>query len=256
MNNNIDKIIKFSLTGKFAHFKKFYTNSSSLSYLIPPRTTIIGLIASILKIKRDEYYEILNEKNLKVSVCIPENLEIRKQMQSLNYLHNFYYNLITKGKGKVQHSQCKFELLMFPLEKKIEYNIYLGFNQTNETINKFEEKLIKNDLGFGVYFGQRQFKADIEFKSSFIDSDIVFYSESEFLDSLCSEENFYELSSELNTDVLSEQMPINFRQIKDKKNIEREPISVKKIFFEKKGKRLKGKFGNCYFVDKKYISFY
>ena len=90
MNHPIEKIIMFKLSGKFAHFRKFYTNASSLSYLIPPRTVIIGLIASILKIPRDEYYDIFNEDNLKVSVCIPKNLEIRKQTQSLNYLHNKY----------------------------------------------------------------------------------------------------------------------------------------------------------------------
>ncbi len=246
----------FKLSGKFAHFRKFYTNASSLSYLIPPRTVIIGLISSILKIPRDEYYDIFNEENLKVSVCIPKNLEIRKQTQSLNYLHNKYFNLIAKGTGTAQHSQCKLELLMFPLDRNIEYIIYIGCDHQNEIINKLEEKLIENDLGYGVYFGQRQFKADVEFIDSFKNSDINFIEKSQFLDSVCSEDNFIDcnFSSEIN--ILAEQMPIHFKQIKSGKKAGREPITIKKVFFEKKGRRMEGEFRNCYLVDDKYISFY
>lgn len=256
MNSKIDKIIMFKLSGKFAHFRKFYTNASSLSYLIPPRTVIIGLIASILKIPRDEYYDIFNEENLKVSVCIPKNLEIRKQTQSLNYLHNKYFNLIAKGKGISQHSQCKLELLMFPLDKSIEYIIYIGCDHKNEIINKLEEKLIENDLGFGVYFGQRQFKADVEFIDSFKNSDIVFIEKSKFLDSVCSEDNFIDCNFSSEIDVLAEQMPIHFKQIKSGSKTGREPIKVKKVFFEKKGRRMEGEFRNCYLVNDNYISFY
>ena len=256
MNSKIDKIIMFKLSGKFAHFRKFYTNASSLSYLIPPRTVIIGLIASILKIPRDEYYDIFNEENLKVSVCIPKNLEIRKQTQSLNYLHNKYFNLIAKGKGIAQHSQCKLELLMFPLDKNIEYIIYIGCDLQNEIVNKLETKLIENDLGFGVYFGQRQFKADVEFQKSYNDSEIIFLEKSGFLDSVCSEDNFIDCNLSSEIDILAEQMPIHFKRIKSETKTGREPIKVKKVFFEKKGRRMEGEFRNCYLVDDKYISFY
>lgn len=62
------KIIIFELWGKFAHFRKFYTNSSSLSYSVPPRTTIEGIIAAILGYERDSYYEKFNPDNLYVAV--------------------------------------------------------------------------------------------------------------------------------------------------------------------------------------------
>lgn len=258
MNSKIDKIIMFKLSGKFAHFRKFYTNASSLSYLIPPRTVIIGLISSILKIPRDEYYDIFNEENLKVSVCIPKNLEIRKQTQSINNLHYKYYGFLNSGTTKYpgKHSQCKLELLMFPLDKNIEYIIYIGCDHQNEIINKLEEKLIENNLGFGVYFGQRQFKADVEFIDSFKNSDIVFIEKSQFLDSVCSEENFIDCNFSSEIDVLAEQMPIHFKKIKSGTKTGREPVTVKKVFFEKKGRRMEGEFRNCYLVNDNYISFY
>ncbi len=62
------KITVFDLYGKFAHFRKFYTNSSSLTYLIPPRTTIEGIIAALLGYERDSYYDVLSVDKLNIAV--------------------------------------------------------------------------------------------------------------------------------------------------------------------------------------------
>jgi len=256
MKIEIDKIIVFRLSGKYAHFRKFYTNASSLSYLLPPRTVVIGIIASVLKIPRDEYYEILHQENLKISVRIPDNQIIRKQTQSLNYLHNKYFTLLAKGRGKIQHSPTKLELLMHPMGKNIEYIIYVAGNSNNERLNEFEGKLMIEDFGYGVYLGQRQFRADIEYIGSYGISDFIFLDESEYLDSICAEENYIDcnLNSEIN--VWAEQMPVHFKQVKAKNKTGREPVTVKRIYFERYGRRLTGKFKNCYRLDEKYISFY
>ena len=94
----IKKVIELKVSGKFAHFRKFYTNSSSLSYLIPPKTVVIGLLASILEFERDSYYDVFND--LFISVLIPRGFQIRKQFYSVNYLHNDFYNFLTKGNSK------------------------------------------------------------------------------------------------------------------------------------------------------------
>lgn len=62
------KFLVFDLKGKFAHFRKFYTNSSSLSYLVPPRTVIEGMVAAILGFERDSYYDMFSAENLLVAV--------------------------------------------------------------------------------------------------------------------------------------------------------------------------------------------
>ena len=256
MYSDIDKIIMFKLSGKYAHFRKFYTNSSSLSYLIPPRTVIAGMLASILKIPRDEYYEIFDSEKIKISVIIPEGLVIRKQTQTLNYLHNEYYKLLVKGKGKLQPSQCKLELLMHPPGKNIEYIIALAGDAANEPLNTLEEKLQTEDYGYGVYLGQRQFRANMEFLGSYEKPEIEFLEESEYLHSACSEENFINFNVDETIDIWSEQMPIAFKQVKERNGIGREPTIVKRIYFERNGKRLKGKFKNCYKVNNLFISFY
>ena len=62
------EILAFNIRGKFAHFRKFYSNSSALSYFIPPRTTIIGLIAGMLGLERDSYYEDFSLDNCDTGV--------------------------------------------------------------------------------------------------------------------------------------------------------------------------------------------
>jgi CRISPR-associated protein, Cas5h family len=73
---NPEKVLVFDIKGPMAHFRKYYTNSSSLSYLFPPRTVVVGLIAGLLglpserhtKEKRDIYYEKFDEKRCLVAV--------------------------------------------------------------------------------------------------------------------------------------------------------------------------------------------
>ncbi len=77
-------LVIFDLTGAFAMFRKFYTNSSSLSYPFPPRTTAAGLIAGLLGYERDSYSEDLGPErcDIAVSVKVPG----RRVMQTVNYV--------------------------------------------------------------------------------------------------------------------------------------------------------------------------
>jgi CRISPR-associated protein, Cas5h family len=54
-----------------AHFRKVYSNSTSLSYYFPPRTTVLGIVAAALGLPRDSYYDKLNQLNVGVSAVTP-----------------------------------------------------------------------------------------------------------------------------------------------------------------------------------------
>lgn len=77
-------ILAFHLRGKMAHFRKYYSNSSALSYWVPPRTTIIGIIAGLLGMERDSYYDqfTLQECHIALALCSP----LKKTMQKVNLL--------------------------------------------------------------------------------------------------------------------------------------------------------------------------
>jgi CRISPR-associated protein Cas5h len=76
-------IVIFRISGKYAHFRRPYTNVSSLSYPFPPRPTIAGLLGAIIGIQKDEVSETFNEVNLKVAVAI------EKQIKTVTHVTNF-----------------------------------------------------------------------------------------------------------------------------------------------------------------------
>ncbi len=78
------EVLAFDVRGKFAHFRKFYSNSSALTHFIPPRTTIIGMIAGILGVERDTYYEDFSMENCDIGIRMLSR--VRKSVQKLKYL--------------------------------------------------------------------------------------------------------------------------------------------------------------------------
>lgn len=78
------RLLCFRIQGKMAHFRRYYSNSSSLTYSIPPRTTVAGIVAGLLGLERDSYYEIfsLDQCRIAVASCSP----IKKVMQKMNLL--------------------------------------------------------------------------------------------------------------------------------------------------------------------------
>jgi len=63
------KLLIFDWKGRMGHFRKLDTNSSSLTYSFPSRTTIAGMIAGVLGYEKDSYYELFRRKGAK-SVCL------------------------------------------------------------------------------------------------------------------------------------------------------------------------------------------
>lgn len=78
------KALTFCINGKMAHFRKYYSNSSVLSYLLPPVTTVKGILAGLLGMPRDSYYELFSNANCKMAILLDK--PARKITQSLNLL--------------------------------------------------------------------------------------------------------------------------------------------------------------------------
>ncbi|MEY8304157.1 type I-B CRISPR-associated protein Cas5b [Anaerosalibacter bizertensis] len=148
-------MVIFDLWGKFAHFRKFYTNSSSLSYSVPPRTTIEGLIAAILGYERDSYYELLNANNMHVAVR--KMGKTRKVMQSVNYMKATSSGEINSPKD---HTQIPFELLMG--DNNIRYRFYIT-HEDKKVLATIEERISENRPVFPLYFGSAPFGCYIDY---------------------------------------------------------------------------------------------
>lgn len=149
-------VLVFDIKGRFAHFRKFYTNSSSLSYLLPPRTTLMGIVAAILGLERDSYYEILSSENLDITARIM--FKPRKIMQTLNYMKIESPKEIFKAKN---HTQVPFEVIASQ-EKNVVYRVYLS-HRDKAIYEKIKNNVIFGKSEYPLYFGAAPFSANIEY---------------------------------------------------------------------------------------------
>jgi len=64
--------IGFDVAADFAHFRKVGNNSAKPTYRIPPRTTVAGLLAGILGMPRNSYYDLFESSSSAVAVVPKE----------------------------------------------------------------------------------------------------------------------------------------------------------------------------------------
>lgn len=177
------KLIVFDLYGKYAHFRKFWTNSSSLSYTVPPRTVLIGIVASILDLERDSYYDLFSSDNLYIAV--KKMTKVRKIIQSLNYIKAEKPSDLAKFKN---HTQVPFEIITS--ECGVKYRVYLAHN--DHQIEKEILDLIKEEkTHFPIYLGAAPFSCKIQFSGVFECYEIK-------------TDDFVEVSTVINMDYVSE----------------------------------------------------
>jgi len=162
---NPEKVLVFDIKGPMAHFRKYYTNSSSLSYLFPPRTVVVGLIAGLLglpserhtKEKREVYYEKFDEKMCFVSLSLRSN--VRRIMQTVNY------SFTKTDGGKIdfsKHSQIPLEILLPESDNEITYRVYFYHANEEEIYGELKRRVEGQRFVYPPYMGLSEFLASID----------------------------------------------------------------------------------------------
>ncbi len=134
-------VIAFHLRGKMAHFRKYYSNSSALSYWVPPRTTIIGIIAGLLGMERDSYYEqfSLQECQIALALCSPS----KKTMQKMNLLMIKNSNHLNGSADFHSQTATEFVIPMDLVNGYLDYKIWI--HHENKSIQTALFKLLSPD---------------------------------------------------------------------------------------------------------------
>lgn len=236
---NFDTILEVELSGQLAHFRKFYTNASSLTYSIPPRTGICGLVASILKLPRDSYYDTLNSAKLGVAVSLPLGAEFRKQFFTMNYAGDD-----TCINNVSQHKQCRLELLMPAVGKELIWILYLGYKQGSDAnLDSLEQRLVSQNLGFDVYLGQRQFRAGIRLLNKYNAACFKPIASSSYVDSAIDKDRVKDIdTSSFRINV--ERMPLEQALETKGKQSFRKSVRFADLVIETAGMRLTGEFSD------------
>ena len=155
MPDQVD-IISFDIEGKFAHFRKFSGNNTALSYSIPPRTTIIGILAAMVGEEKDSYYEKYNNENLKVG--IRTLCDLKKSFHRLNFLKVTSREDFSGKNGRVQ---TPFEVVSgYDLRSdNVVYRIYLASGSDPSLFNEVRACLETNNRKYALNLGTANFSA-------------------------------------------------------------------------------------------------
>ena len=70
------KILVFDICGEYAHFKKIYATTSALSYAIPPKPTVYGILGAILGLEKENntYLNTFSNKSCLIGIGIKRPL--------------------------------------------------------------------------------------------------------------------------------------------------------------------------------------
>jgi len=158
-------LIIFDLTGAFAMFRKFYTNSSSLSYPFPPRTTVAGLIAGLLGYERDTYSEDLSLERCDIAVSV--RVPVRRVMQTVNYVMTEARSSVwARNAGGFDGSaggiQTPVEWVFPKLdEPRLRYRIYVHHKEP-EFAKRLDGTLCEGAYVYPPYLGMSECLGEVE----------------------------------------------------------------------------------------------
>lgn len=157
------EVLIFDLSGEYGHFRKFNTTSSPLTYTIPTRMALIGMLGAVLGIER----EISNGIFPKGVTPVNEVFARGKSYFAIQVLNpvkkvNIGFNLLDTGKSassffNIQNrTQIEFELLKNP-----KFRIFFSHSD-NSLFTEIQERIKQRKHHFTPYLGLSQFTANLE----------------------------------------------------------------------------------------------
>lgn len=166
-----DTCIGFDVAADFAHFKKVGNNSAKPSYRVPPRTTVAGMLAGILGLPRDSYYDLFSPASSAVAV-VPKTLPHTYTMgittvntkadDAIQYLpqdrswHNGAEMLTPESYVKYDRQRDTYEMLVDP-----EYRIYVALTD-DDTHDELRDRLETSRYHYSPALGLSECIADIK----------------------------------------------------------------------------------------------
>ena len=162
------EILSFTISGKLAHFRKFYANNTALSFSIPPRTTLMGIVASIMGWEKDSYYEKLSSDNFRFGVRVLSPL--KKTFQRLNFLSIKKIGDISKSfdsdfRGRGGRIQTPFEVIsgLNLTKDEVAYQVYLKPVKNNTAVfEEIKEHFLNGSPVYNISLGPANFQASLQ----------------------------------------------------------------------------------------------
>lgn len=221
------KCLVFNVKADYGHFKKFYTTSSPLTFSLPPRTAVAGMIGAIIGLDKNSYIQKFSKDDAQIALQI---------MKPVNKCRVSYNLINTKGKkdySKITgRTQVTFELLKNPY-----YKIYFNHKE-KEIYDKLKYNLENKKNHYTVSMGLSEFISEVEYVGE-IELEKVDADEFVYIDTAIRFDEKLKVKFEGEKEYFKDTVP-------NEMNENREVTDYAKIFFERNGKRINCK--TSYFI--------
>jgi len=145
-------LLCFDIWSDYAHFKKYYTTTSPLTFSIPPKTSIYGIIGAILGLDKNEYLHYFQPGACQIGIRIRSS--IKKTRINLNLIDT---KIATKMSRIKTRTQIKTEFL-----KDISYRIYFQ-HQNKELYQKLCDYIKAHKSVYSISLGLSENLANFNF---------------------------------------------------------------------------------------------
>lgn len=238
-------LLIFDIKGEYGHFRKYNTTTSPLTYSIPTRTAIVGILGAILGMEReirDSQYpegaepvqEFFSKEKAGIAVQIIN--PVKKENIGFNLINTkkSFYDLTRAGR-----TQVNFELLKFP-----HYRIYLSMDN-HDQFEELSERIKCKKHHFTPYLGLVQFTAQIDFVKRTQACERI------------SENEFTEIITAVNMSKLLGEPPVEFQKesfysannMPIEMNRNREVLEYSEVLIEKNGKPMCVRVSEYFSID-------
>ena len=198
MNDN--RLIVFELSGEYGHFRKFNTTTSPLTYPIPTRTALTGLLGAVMGVERETGPGRFAADGVPVQEVFDRHqCDLTVQLLAPVKKVNMGFNLLDTGNSffeirKSGRTQIEFELLKNPV-----FRVFIRLRD-NVLFDRLAERLMARSHHFTPYLGLSQFTAILQ--NTCIASGTVRAADSGYIP----------IESAINLSLLTEDQSIDFNQ--------------------------------------------
>jgi len=164
------KILVFDIFGDYAHFRKYYTTTSPLTFSFPPPPTIAGILGAICGISKEENLKIFNiYDNCQLALRILHPLQKTRIGINLINTKDNKYCLLFKTKTHEPRTQIRTEFIKSP-----KYRIYL-IHKDQEIFAKLVNFIQFHKSIFNVSLGLSELLADFNFVGLYDSEELINY---------------------------------------------------------------------------------
>ena len=172
------EILSFKISGKMAHFRKYYANNTAFSFSIPPRTALMGMVAAAMGWPKDSYYEHLASENIQFGIRVMSPL--KKSFHRLNFLSiksagDIAKNWSSDFRGEGGRIQTPFEVITaWDIAKgNVAYQVFLkAGDEGNSIYESIKSHFLEKDQVYNITLGTANFTARLSNIEIFADNNV------------------------------------------------------------------------------------